>query len=46
MSEQKPKKVKHPEVTIGDESFVRIPIKTHVIMKDDMLMAGVVKYAE
>lgn len=46
MSEQKPKKVKHPEVTIGDESFLRIPIKTHVVMKDDILLAVVKKYAE
>lgn len=45
MSEQKPKKVKHPEITIGDAKFLRIPIKTHVVMKDDILIEVVKKYA-
>jgi hypothetical protein len=27
------KKVKHPEINVGDESFLRVPIKTHVILK-------------
>lgn len=45
MSEQKPRRVKHPEISIGDESFLRIPIKTHVVMKDDVLLDVVKKYA-
>lgn len=46
MSEQKPKKVKHPEIKLGDETFLRIPIKTHVVMKDDQLLSVVKQYAE
>lgn len=46
MSEQKPKKVKHPEIKLGDEAFLRIPIKTHVVMKDDQLLSVVKQYAQ
>lgn len=45
MSEQKPKKVKHPEITIDQLKFLRMPIKTHVVMKDDILIEVVKKYA-
>lgn len=45
MSEQKPKKVKYPEITVGNESFLRLPIKTHVVMKDDVLLDVVKQYA-
>ncbi len=45
MSEQKPRRVKHPEIKIGEETFLRIPIKTHVVMKDDVLMDVVKQYA-
>ena len=45
MSEVK-KKVKHPEVTIGEEKYLRIPIKTHVILRDDVLLDVVEKYAK
>ena len=40
------KKVKHPEVTIGDEKFLRVPIKTHVILRDDVLLEVIEKYAK
>ncbi len=40
------KKVKHPEIIIGEEKFLRIPIKTHVILKDDILLNVVDKYAK
>lgn len=39
------KKVKHPEVQLDDRTFLRIPIKTHVVMKDDDLLQVVDKYA-
>lgn len=45
MSDQKPRRVKHPEISLGDESFLRIPIKTHVVMKDDVLLDVVKQYA-
>lgn len=45
MSDQKPRRVKHPEIAIGDETFLRIPIKTHVVMKDDVLLDVVKQYA-
>lgn len=45
MSEQKPKKVKHPEIAIDQLKFLRMPIKTHVVMKDDILIDVVKKYA-
>lgn len=45
MSEQKPRRVKHPEIKVGEEAFLRIPIKTHVVMKNDVLLDVVKKYA-
>lgn len=45
MSEQKPRRVKHPEIKIGEETFLRIPIKTHVVMRNDVLMDVVKQYA-
>ncbi|MCA0385539.1 MAG: coenzyme F420-0:L-glutamate ligase [Firmicutes bacterium] len=39
-----PRKVKHPEVTIGSSTYLRIPIKTHVIMKEDHLINTIKKY--
>lgn len=38
-------RVKHPEINIDGERFIRIPIKTHVVMKDDQLLEVVKKYA-
>ncbi|HCX64155.1 MAG TPA: F420-0--gamma-glutamyl ligase [Eubacteriaceae bacterium] len=43
MSEKK-KKVKHPEVEINGTTYLRIPIKTHVVMKDDVLIDVIKKY--
>lgn len=45
MSEQKPKKVKYPEITVDGKKYLRLPIKTHVVMKDDVLLDVVKKYA-
>jgi len=45
LSEEK-KKVKHPEISIGNEKFLRIPIKTHVVLKDDILLDVVGKYSK
>lgn len=45
MSEVK-KKIKYPEVTIGEDKFLRIPIKTHVILKEDVLLDVIEKYAK
>lgn len=46
MSENKPKKVKHPEVTIEQNTYLRIPIKTHVVMKNDILKDVIDTYAK
>lgn len=40
------KKVKHPEITIGKETFLRVPIKTHVVMREDKLKEVIEKYAK
>lgn len=45
MTEQKPKKVKHPEISIDQLKFLRMPIKTHVVMKNDILIDVVKQYA-
>lgn len=45
MSEQKPKKVKYPEISVDGKKYLRLPIKTHVVMKDDVLLDVVKKYA-
>lgn len=45
MAETK-KKVKHPEITIGQAKFLRIPLKTHVILKDDVLLDVIEKYGK
>lgn len=45
MSEQKPRKVKHPEIKVENQTFLRIPIKTHVVMKNDILIDVVKQYA-
>lgn len=46
MNESIPKKVKHPEVTVDQRTYLRIPIKTHVIMKDDSLIDAIKKYTQ
>jgi F420-0:gamma-glutamyl ligase len=46
MSEQSSKKVKYPEVTIDNQTFLRIPIKTHVVMKEDILIDVIKKYVD
>ncbi|BEP28676.1 coenzyme F420-0:L-glutamate ligase [Helicovermis profundi] len=38
-------KVKNPEITVNDTHYRRIPIKTHVVMKDDILENIIRKYA-
>lgn len=45
MSDTKPKKVKHPETTVDGKKYLRLPIKTHVVMKDDVLLNVVKQYA-
>lgn len=45
MAESTPRRVKHPEVSIDDRKYLRIPIKTHVIMKDDNLLEVIKTYA-
>ncbi len=40
------KKVKHPQVQIDQNTYLRIPIKTHVVMKDDQLLSVVAQYAK
>lgn len=45
MNEQKPKKVKYPEISVDGKKYLRLPIKTHVVMKDDVLLDVVKKYA-
>lgn len=44
MSENQ-RRVKHPEIDIDGEKFIRIPIKTHVVMKEDQLDEVLKKYA-
>lgn len=44
MSENQ-RRVKHPEIDIDGEKFIRIPIKTHVVMKEDQLEEVLKKYA-
>lgn len=47
MSEQKPpKKVKAPEILIDQKKYLRIPLKTHVVMYGDNLEETVEKYAK
>jgi F420-0:gamma-glutamyl ligase len=41
----KPKKVKHAEIEINDERYLRIPLKTHVVMFGDQLKEIVDQYA-
>lgn len=38
-------KVKHPTIVIDNRQFLRIPIKTHVIMKEDQLIPVIKQYA-
>lgn len=45
MTDPKPKKVKHPEIELNDERYLRIPIKTHVVMFGDQLKEIVDQYA-
>jgi F420-0:gamma-glutamyl ligase len=45
MTEPKPKKVKHPEIELDGERYLRIPIKTHVVMFGDLLKDIVDQYA-
>ena len=40
------KKVKKPEIQIEQEKFLRVPIRTHVILRDDKLLEVVEKYAK
>lgn len=44
MTEPTPRKVKHPEVSIDGRNYLRIPIKTHVIMKEDHLLDVIKTY--
>lgn len=39
------RRVKRPEINIDGEKFIRIPIKTHVVMKEDNLIKVVEQYA-
>lgn len=44
MSEKK-KKIKYPEIEVNNDKYLRIPIKTHVILKDDIIENVVSKYS-
>lgn len=44
MSEITSKKVKYPEVVVDNKTYLRVPIKTHVIMRDDILLDVIKKY--
>lgn len=46
MNEQNARRVKHPEVIIEGAHYLRIPIKTHVIMRNDNLIEAIKKYAQ
>lgn len=45
MSEQATRRVKPPEVKIDGKTFLRIPIKTHVVMREDDLISVIKQYA-
>lgn len=45
MSEKK-KKVKYPEIQVNDVKYLRVPIKTHVVMRDDIIEDVVKKYSD
>jgi len=45
MSEKK-KKIKYPEIEVNNEKYLRVPIKTHVVMKDDIIEDVVKKYSD
>ncbi|MGB3366094.1 MAG: coenzyme F420-0:L-glutamate ligase [Acidaminobacteraceae bacterium] len=45
MSEKK-KKIKYPEIEVNNEKYLRLPIKTHVVMKDDIIADVVKKYSD
>ncbi len=40
------KRVKAPEIKINNDTYLRIPIKTHVVMENDQLIDVVKKYTE
>lgn len=44
MSEITSKKVKYPEVVVDNKTYLRVPIKTHVVMRDDILLDVIKKY--
>lgn len=46
MSETKPKKIKYPEIIVDEQTFLRIPIKTHVVLKNDILIDVINQYAK
>ncbi len=39
------RKEKKPEIQYDNKKYLRIPLKTHVVMRDDKLMDVVTKYA-
>ncbi len=45
MSEKK-KKIKYPEIQVNDVKYLRVPIKTHVVMRDDVIEDVVKKYSD
>lgn len=45
MSEKK-KKIKYPEIEVNNEKYLRVPIKTHVVMKEDIIEDVVKKYSD
>ena len=40
------KRVKAPEIKLDHDTYLRIPIKTHVVMENDVLIEVVKKYTE
>ncbi len=40
------KRVKNAEIILGEEKYLRIPVKTHVILRDDILLDIIDNYAK
>lgn len=43
---EKKKKIKYPEIEVNNEKYLRLPIKTHVVMKDDIIEDIIRKYSD
>ena len=43
---EKKKKSKYPEIEVNNKKYLRLPIKTHVVMKEDLIEDVVRKYSD